>query len=1185
MPGPTILKRNLAFHFPRTVSTVNQRPQTMEVIVTPLSDPSAPDQGTYVGGLQRQSILLDDDDNVLVFQLVPTGSPDLSAPVTYRAAWREGGIIGRTVTHDFAMPDADVRFDELLDLGQIIGGETYLLQTDLGVPGRVAKLNDDGVPVDSDGHPAAGAGALDSLANMLDDETSERMAGDATALSLAQTYTNDQINALNAELASNLEDVNQTLSDAVAAEVLARQNAVAAEIIARTAADTSLDTRISSLTTALDSVTVSLAGKAVLDETGRVPLSQIPASAVTNAVSVADQAAMLALSENDVQPGDFAVRPDGIFGLFGSNPAVLGNWIPFTKVSSVNGHQGEVILTPADIGAIPVGTELPISQIIGLADALSDRATVGQVQTLSAAINAVQNDATLVRKVGGVIPHTLLDNQIAYVNELSQVTLKDGTVIASGTGDVFSVNGMSGAVTLDAADVGAIALGSSFPISTITGLQTALDGKVDLSDARLTDTRTPKTHAGTHASDGTDPITITVGQVTGLSTTLSGLTTAATTTALSNRVGVLETTVTELQGGGGGSPVSKDVWWDSATDLENITTPAGLRDGGVRIKSPFGRAEDGSYYYDSEGAAESEAVWPYITPNGHLELRAWNESGDPDVLYAPLASLEETNDAVALKASQIDLDALALTVSTKAAQADVTALQSAVAGKASATAVNALTSQVSTLASQAQVDAIQAEVSHKASQNDFAALSNAVSTKASQDDMDGALSAISTLTNGQANKADLVGGVVPLTQIPSGIPQDSVSNLPSVLSAKADLVNGKLDTSQIPSIPMGSVTNLEASLATKADLVNGKLATSQLPALSTRETFALTNRASMLALNSQQVQIGDQCIITTGPDQGTYTLIGEDPTQFTNWLLNTPPASPVTSINGKIGNVVLSATDVGAYPSSTPIPITSVAGLSSQLATFATTSAVTDGLAGKTSPDAVRLLISQTSQAKRSADYVATTSISSLYGTQRVDGVLTPLNSTVLVTAQASPATNGLYKVTSTEWVRVTDMSSGSYFISGTMVVVTKGDVNANTLWQLTSPSGTVGADANNWTRVLQAGPPIGYQAGSGLTMTNGVFSVQPSNQPLAGIQVTPQGVRVDPSIVVRKYTGWVPAGSSVCPIKHDLNTNTPMVQVIGGSSGEAVLVGWTVTGVNTISLEFSSPVTSGTDWRVVVMG
>lgn len=1185
MPAPTILKRNLTFHFPRSVSVTNQRPQTMEVIVVPLSDPSGPDQGTYVGGMQQQSVLLDDDDNTLTFMLVPTASPDLVAPVNYRAAWREGGILGRTVTYDFAMPDADIRFDELTELGQIIGGETYLLQSDLGVPGRVAKLNDDGVPVDSDGHPAAGAAALDSLANMIDDETSARMAGDATAQSNAQQFASAQVLDLAGQVESDLASLESTLSAAIDGEIAARQSGVANEVAARIAADIALDDRIDTLSTTLSEATVALQTRATLDDTGRIPISQIPPAAITSATSVASQAAMLALTSSDVQPGDLVVRPDGVFGLFGPNPAELNSWISLTKVSSVNGYQGAVSLTAADVGAIPTGTELPISQITGLATALSDRATLGQLSTLSATVDSIQGDTTLVRTVDGAIPYTLLDANIAYVNNLSQVTLKDGTVIASGTGDVFSVNGMSGAVTIDAADVGALALGAELPISEITGLQAELDAKVGLSDSRLTDDRNPTAHAASHGVGEDDAITIAVSQVTGLSTTLSGLTTAATTTALGNRVSVLENTVTELQGTPGGAPVSKDVWWDSATPLADISTAAGMAAADVRLKSPFGQAEDGSYYYDPEGANENETVWPYLTPNGHLQFRVWNEDADPDIIYAPQSALDTTNTAVGLKASQVDLDALALTVSTRAAQADVAAIQTELATKASQSSVNALNTAVASLAQQYQVDTLAATVAGKANLSDFQALATAVSAKASQAEMDSAQGSIASLVTGQATKADLVNGFVPLAQIPNGIPRDAIFGLPGVLEGKADLVNGKLSADQVPSIPIGSVTNLNAALATKADLVNGKLATSQLPALSTHETFAVANRASMLALTGQQAQIGDQCIITAGADQGTYTLIGEDPSSFANWLLNTAPSSPVTSINGKVGNVVLSATDVGAYPSSAPIPQANVAGLTDKLATLATTADVIAGLGTKTGPEAVRLLISQAAQIKRSADYVATTSLTNLYGTQQiVDGIIAPLNSIVLVTAQASSATNGLYKVTSTEWQRVSDMSTSSYFISGTLAVVTKGALNANTVWQLTSPSGVTGTDANNWTRVLQAGPPVGYQAGNGLTMENGVFSVVASTVPGAGVSVTPQGLRVDQNVVARKFTMTVPPGSSTVTIPHNLGTTTPMVQVIGMASGEAVLVGWTVTGPNTVSLEFAAPVTSNS-WRVVVIG
>ena len=770
MPAPTILKRTLTFHFPRSVSTASQLPQTLEVIIVPLSDPSAPDQGTYVGGLQKQNVLLDDDDNVISFSLVPTASPDLLAPVTYRVAWREGSVIGRTFTYDFAMPDADIRFDELADLGQIIGGETYLQQSDLGVAGRVAKLNSDGVPVDINGHPAAGLLALESLANTLDDETTARMAGDATSLSQANTFTSAQITDLAGQFSTALDISSGTLQTAIDNEVTARQNNIAAEITARQSADNSLSTRIDGLSTSLDSVTTALAGKATLTS-GKVPLSQIPSGAITQAISVSSQSAMLALTTTDVQPGDFAVRPDGVFVLINSDPSSLGNWTPITKVSSVNGYQGSVSLTSADVGAIATGTSLPITQITGLSTALADKATSAQLSSLSATVDAIQSDATVVHTSGGVVSHTLLDTSVAYVNSLNQVTLKDGTVIASGTGDVFSVNGMSGAVTLTASDVGAIALDASLPISEITGLQTILDGKVDLSDSRLTDDRTPISHAASHASDGSDAITVAVSQVTGLSTTLNGLASKTTTTSLGNRVSALETTVTGLEGGGGGSPVSKDVWWDSPDALSSITTAGGMQAAGVNFKSPFGRAEDGSFYYNPQGANGSEVVWPYITPNGHLQFRVWDESGDTDVVYAPQSSLDTTDTAVALKASQIDLDALSLTVSTKADKTTVSALQDAVSTRASVASVNALNTQVATLAQQTQVDDLSIAVTSKASQFDFLALTSTVTTKANQDDMLGAWDSINSLIQGQNAKADLVNNAVPLSQIPTGISQ------------------------------------------------------------------------------------------------------------------------------------------------------------------------------------------------------------------------------------------------------------------------------------------------------------------------------------------------------------------------------------------------------------------------------
>jgi hypothetical protein len=90
---------------------------------------------------------------------------------------------------------------------------------------------------------------------------------------------------------------------------------------------------------------------------GKIPTSQIPALALVTSVPVADQAAMLALTATQVQPGDLALRADGAgtFILMAADPSVLANWTllpsPTDQVTSVNGQKGTVVLAAGDIGA------------------------------------------------------------------------------------------------------------------------------------------------------------------------------------------------------------------------------------------------------------------------------------------------------------------------------------------------------------------------------------------------------------------------------------------------------------------------------------------------------------------------------------------------------------------------------------------------------------------------------------------------------------------------------------------------------------------------------------------------------------------------------------------------------------------------------------------------------------------
>lgn len=162
MPAPN--RRTLTVVFARSVTSGS--PDLMEVSVVPLAEPSAPPLDVVlVGGPVNKTVLLGGETNPVSFQLVPSDHPQLGSRVTYRIGWRLREL-GRQTTRDFVMPDADVNFADLDDLGAVLGGETYVQWSDRGVPNGVAALNSLGQVVDSSGTPVA-SGDGDNLAGSL----------------------------------------------------------------------------------------------------------------------------------------------------------------------------------------------------------------------------------------------------------------------------------------------------------------------------------------------------------------------------------------------------------------------------------------------------------------------------------------------------------------------------------------------------------------------------------------------------------------------------------------------------------------------------------------------------------------------------------------------------------------------------------------------------------------------------------------------------------------------------------------------------------------------------------------------------------------------------------------------------------------------------------------------------------
>lgn len=1202
MTSPSIIRRRLTFNFERSVGATG-RPNTMEVVVGALANPtSAVTNTTFVDDPQSQTVILGGDVNTCYFDLIPTDDPSLSERLLYRASWRSS-YLGKQYTYDFAMPDRDSDFDDLFgDLQSIQDWHVYLQQSDLGAPGRVARLNTAGQVVDAAGIPVSGAAPAASVQGNLDAEIVNRQQADSELRYVLESEINSQIAVVQSSQNIAVNRLVEDYQSADAVESQARRNLGTQFLASVSDLQSSTAAQLSSMQSQVN----QLPGKADLGPDGKLLTSQMPAISLGRAVTVSGQAAMLALTSADVQAGDFAVRPDGVWYLNGADPSSLASWIKFTVaplVSSINGQSGDVTLSAANVGARADTWSPALSDVTGLTAALADKTSAAtttalttRVTTAEGRISAIESPTSAyVRTSNGVIPAGLLGAEFARVSGANVLVNSQGQpIVVTGSGAVDSVNGKTRVVVLTAADVGARASTWSPAVTDVTGLVDALALKASSTDSRLTNSRTPTAHAATHAAGGSDAITpasigarpagtqVPLADVAGLQTALDAKAVLTTQTDQNTRLSSLALRVDALEGAGGFGGVSafKVQAWD-AVARTTPSTVAGFASGAspVVFKGPFGRTAAGAYYYDPTGSAAGESVWPYITPNGHLELRKWDESGPADPVYALASDLSGLNAQIAAKAAQVDLTSLTTAVNTKAAQTALDALTTTVSGKATTASVTALTTVVNGKADSSTVSTLSGQVASKAETATVSALTTTVNGKAAQTDLtalSGTVNTLTTTVNTKAAQADLAA----LTTTVSG------KALQADLAALTTAVNAKASQSAVDS--KESLTNKNVAGGYAGLGADGKLATGQMPALALMTAYSKTDRAGMLALTSTSVQPGDICTITAGADLGTYILTAADSSLFSNWLKLATPTGAVATVNGKVGTVVLNATDVGARASTWVPAVAEIAGLSASLdlkADKATVKITTDALSlNKLDLTAVRAENAASVAVRQAVDYVATAPLTWPFAGSGplAGGAVAVTGKTVLVTGQADSTQNGVWVVSTTaNWSRSTDMNTGTWLLKGTLVLVKSGVPNS--LWQQTQASGAVGTMLNNWTQSFQAGPV--YSAGNGLSLTGAAFAASPVAYGTAtrsdgttfpgtdyGVKVTAAGIGLDRTVIPGKYACDVPAGNVLATIDHRLNTTDIVsVTVMEKATGDVKLLGWNTSGPNTIILEFSS--------------
>jgi hypothetical protein len=174
--------------------------------------------------------------------------------------------------------------------------------------------------------------------------------------------------------------------------------------------------------------------------------------------------------------------------------------------------------------------------------------------------------------------------------------------------------------------------------------------------------------------------------------------------------------------------------------------------------------------------------------------------------------------------------------------------------------------------------------------------------------------------NGSSAWADITGK--PSTFPPSSHThvQSEITGLEAALAGKAASTHSHIigDVTGLQSALDGKaaashthaqsdITGLASTLAAKADLVDGMVPTAQIPAIAITEFLgSVASEAAMLALSGQR---GDWC--NRSDTSTAWVIIGSNPALLANWAQINYPASPVTSVNGQTGVVVLGKADVG----------------------------------------------------------------------------------------------------------------------------------------------------------------------------------------------------------------------------------------------------------------------------------
>lgn len=481
------MKRKLTVSFTRAVGSVTHPPVEIEVVLMALKSRTSSDTDlTYLPTPDRRVIRVDKPVVVVEFDVTPSEDRSFKEPIHYRIAWRRG-YLGKMESHDFLMPNQDISFEDLLRL-ESIDPNNALSESDLGTPGRVAQLLADGRVAGSDGIPLY-------TPSQIDDFFSE-------AEELRQREDQGILEHLDSSLSNFQSTVDTSVRRQINDSERGTNQAIALTREQYKEADQALRQELLGLIgegsgEVPENLLELLDSKADLKD-GKIKYEQLPLDILRG--EVIQIASNDRLTSTQASAGDIAISPTDGWMLQGEYTNE-GDWIRISTllrgIQSVNGKSGSSVnLSAEDVGARPTGS-IPLSDITGVRQRFDTE--------LEGVIRVDEDEKLATSYLRDDVPRLDGDKLLNSAGE--EIPLR---------GDVTSVNGQTGEVSITPESLGARRADESIPIRDITNLQSSLNLKVGVSDSRLNDRRTPEHHADSHKVSGEDPLVLEQSQVTNL---------------------------------------------------------------------------------------------------------------------------------------------------------------------------------------------------------------------------------------------------------------------------------------------------------------------------------------------------------------------------------------------------------------------------------------------------------------------------------------------------------------------------------------------------------------------------------------------------------------------------------------------------------------------------------------------